>query len=618
VNAVPVVSICALPAGAVLWEAQPGQLSLTVIVKATFTLAPGDATLAPEQDALSEERRWDESPLASVHFPGDFAPSKRRADVTLVGHAYAPHGEPVTSLVASLGVGDLAKAVRVTGDRVWRMGKRKAAEPGPPAPFLRMPLRYERAALGADNPVGIDAHAPPVLGAPALPNLERDEAAAGPPREGQPEPCFGPIAPTWRARRRRLDDADTLWALGMARDPRDTAPPLGPAPQRFDFAFFNVAPADQQVDLLRPGTPIQLVNLHPSHARLSTRLPSIRPQVFRVPPPGTPKARVEEIIVRCDSLWIDTDRGVATATWRGLADVGEGTSAGYLVVAADGQGKKLRWEQVEKRLGGRSAPTLRLGPDGRTPLSDEADPGPPPDPLSLRHDTVKGQRPPAVEIAPAPPPVVSARLSDPDIYDAPTNPLELHDDRTHALKAGAPPVPRGGVPRPAAGKGAAISLPRPPVAPGGARTQGPALRKDLTVRRWAEIAAALAEKGVERAAVLRKHLLTDPAWALVDDHWKKALEAEAEHGEHALADAFEDAYVAAQEKLRRPVGLAEYARLQVGVERQEVGRVLADLDLALGDLVRLQRVWARRVAASPALGEEVARAVEDARGRDLR
>src|SRR5262249_26127639 len=147
------------------------------------------------------------------------------------------------------------------------------------------------------------------------------------------------------------------------------------------------APADQQVDLLRPGMAIEFLNLHPSHPRLATRMPSIRPQVFRVPPPDMPKARVEEIILRCDSLWIDTDRSVATATWRGLADLGA-TGAGYLVVAADQNGKKLRWEQVDKRLTAHSAPTARLGPDGR-PLPEEPEPGPPPDPLAVRHDTVK-------------------------------------------------------------------------------------------------------------------------------------------------------------------------------------------------------------------------------------
>ncbi len=416
-SVVPVVSLCAFPAGALLWEAQPGQLSLTVVVKATFALVPGELCLAPEQDPLREERHWDDNGMASVHWPGDYAPSKRRADLTLVGHAYAPAGDPVTALTARLTVGDLVKAVRVTGDRGWTMGADKRFEPGPPSPFLRMPLRYERAALSADNPIGIDVHAPPVVAMPALPNLEPVRAQDS--QGSQVTPCFGPVAPTWRARRRLLDEAATFWAYGIARDPRTTPPPVGPSPQRFDFAFFNAAPADQQIDLFRPGTPIVLEHLHPRLERLETHLPPIRPQVFRVPPPDTPRARVEEIALRCDSLWIDTDRSVVVVTWRGLTDVGRGAEGvGQLVVAADPQGKKLHWDRVEKRLRDKSAPTLRLHADGLPP-PEEAEETPPPDPLGRRHDTVKGQR--GSDGAAA---MVALPSADGGIEDAPTNPIE--------------------------------------------------------------------------------------------------------------------------------------------------------------------------------------------------
>jgi hypothetical protein len=151
-------------------------------------------------------------------------------------------------------------------------------------------------------------------------------------------------------------------------------------------------------------------------------------------------------------------------------------------------------------------------------------------------------------------------------------------------------------------------LPRP-----AARTNPPSLRKDLTVERYAEISVALSTKGADRAAVLRAHLLTEPAWALVDQQWKKAMAREAEQGSTEIADIFDDAFVAAQERARRPIGVSEYARLQVAVERGAVGRVLADLELELSDLVRLQRVWSRRLAASPGLAAEVARAVDEAR-----
>ena len=554
-SVVSVVSLCSFPAGAILWEAQPGQLSLTVIVKATFSLVPGEAVVAPEQDPLGEERHWDDNGLASLHAPGDFAPSKRRVDVTLAGHAYA--ASPTTSLVARLAVGDLVKSVRVTGDRLWTLGAGGAPEPGPPAPFQRMPLRYERAALSADDPIGIDANAPPVLGAPALPNLElgyageRGAALPDPP-DGEATAGFGPVAPTWRARRRLLDEAAMFWAYGIARAPRptaDRAPPLGPAPPRFDFAFFNAAPADQQMELLRPGTPISLAHLHPRYALLETRLPAMRPQVFRAPPEGTPRARVEEIALRCDSLWIDTDRAVAVVTWRGLTDVGRSAAGvGRIFVSADPHGKKLRWDQVEKRLGDHVLPTLRLGPDGLPP--EEPDDAPPPDPLARRHDTVKGARP--AEGAAAAERPEEAPESSP--WDEPTHSLHrgLDDDRTQALpelSTRAPPSKRRAVVTPVAVTPVAVT----PVAvtPAAPLSAGP------------------------RSAVPR------PAAG------RPAVEVDVE----------------------------TYARLQLAVERGEVGGMLTELQLTLGDLVRIQGAWARRVGASPRLAAELARAVEAARVR---
>lgn len=49
----------------------------------------------------------------------DLAPFKRRADVLVVGHAFAPERRPVGSLVARVVVGEVDKAIAVFGDRAW-------------------------------------------------------------------------------------------------------------------------------------------------------------------------------------------------------------------------------------------------------------------------------------------------------------------------------------------------------------------------------------------------------------------------------------------------------------------------------------------------------------------
>jgi hypothetical protein len=655
-----IVPLCPFEAGAFLWEAEPGHASLTVLVKATFTLAPGDLAVARAQDPLGEERHFEDSALASLCWPGDYAPVKRKVDVVLVGHAYAPAPNGVDALVARLTVGDLTKAVRVVGDRVWTRDASLNLVPSAPAPFARMPIRYERAALSADNPVGFDANAPAATGMPARPNLER-EGDGG-------IPCFGPISPQWRMRRRVLDESAMFWAYGVARAPREGAPSIGPAPPRFDFAFFNAAPPDQQIDLLRAGAPLVLEHLHPSHPRLEAKIPAMRPQVFRIPPPGMGKGRVEEIILRCDTVWIDTDRGVLVLTWRGLTDAPGGyPGVGTLVVDADPDGKKLRWDRVEKRFAEMRPPTLRLPAEGPPmPASSRRPTTSGPDPLAVRYDG--RNRPPD---GPSSPDATRTEMMGTEplnapVPDEPTNPLDpptLERLPGRARRASSPPGPRklaaakpvaplpvrpiapppvappkseaeaqapsearasrplmvlGSQPLPGKGPPPPVDAPnklggkpapKPKTAPG----TGPALRKDLGIERYGTICAELARRGADRAGVLKAHLLTEPAWSLVEQHWKRAMAQETEEGNRALQLAFDEAYLATQERLGQPVGVREYARIQVGIERGEVGRVLAELSLELGDLVRLQRVWTRRLGDSADLAAELSRAVDEAR-----
>ena len=77
----------------------------------------------------------------------DFIPGKARADVILVGYAFAPRKEPVCSLVARLNVGELDKSIEVFGERSFTA--EGELQEGPR--FVRMPLRWERAAGGPET-----------------------------------------------------------------------------------------------------------------------------------------------------------------------------------------------------------------------------------------------------------------------------------------------------------------------------------------------------------------------------------------------------------------------------------------------------------------------------------
>lgn len=70
------------------------------------------------------------------------------------GAAHAPNGDPTGSTEVSLTVGSVVHRALVYGDRHW-VGTGAEAHPSEPAPFLRMPLTYERA-FGGTTDVWLD------------------------------------------------------------------------------------------------------------------------------------------------------------------------------------------------------------------------------------------------------------------------------------------------------------------------------------------------------------------------------------------------------------------------------------------------------------------------------
>src|SRR4051812_9842683 len=111
VETISVLSHGPLRAAAFVWLAGDGRRALTVICKATYELCPGVSPLAQVQEEIhTDERR-------QAGAPSDLVPFKRRADILVIGHAYAPDGLPVRSLVARVTVGSMSKTLIVPGDR---------------------------------------------------------------------------------------------------------------------------------------------------------------------------------------------------------------------------------------------------------------------------------------------------------------------------------------------------------------------------------------------------------------------------------------------------------------------------------------------------------------------
>jgi hypothetical protein len=327
------ISLCPLPVAQLRWIDRYGRQVLTFVCRATLDLLPVASRLSEQQEPPSElDNHWDDDPSRSLYAPTDLAPLKARADVMLVGSAFAPRGEAVRSLRTRLVVGEIDKSIDVYGERVWGQdgGLREGQR------FAKMPLRWERAAGGprTANPVGVHSETADAYGQIPVPNLQPPGLDLKGSGDFIQPIGYGPLAAGWPDRRDKLRIPVTAF-LG-------TEWAQQPLPEEVDPRFFNAAPRDQQVGVLRENERIVLENLHPEHPRLVTSLPGIRPRAFV----ETGTAPPRELSMVCDTLWINTDSALCTLTWRGqLALEGEG---GRIFIALEEPGQRLTWDDIER------------------------------------------------------------------------------------------------------------------------------------------------------------------------------------------------------------------------------------------------------------------------------
>ena len=288
--------------------------TLFTVVKATFRTA-AQPTLADEQVPVAlADQHYADPATTSIRVPSDVCLGKPATDVLLSGSAYAPGGTPAWQMDVSLSVGPLAKVARVFGDRVWETSS-GIGSVNWVAPFVRMPLVWERAFGGRDltskgptaeprNPVGAGFHASggtkPLQGAP-LPNVE-DPTSLITTAGNTPQPAgFAAIGAHWEPRKRFAGTYDESWQ-------KTRAPYL---PADFDARFFQLAPPDLIVPgYLAGGEPVELRGLTPE-GLLRFTLPAIRVTVVhRI------EGREEERVGSLDTVSIEPDAQRFTLVWR--------------------------------------------------------------------------------------------------------------------------------------------------------------------------------------------------------------------------------------------------------------------------------------------------------------
>jgi hypothetical protein len=281
---VDVAALCPFEVGVLRWSA-PGP-ALTLVVKATWALAPGVASspmkLAARQEPVSADRIAGDEVL----YASDFVPFKPKADVVVTGHARA--AVAARSIAVRLAVGEIDRVVYAL-----------AAEPQVELPlsasYLRVAARPDARATGV-----------------------------------------GP-SPTWRAR-------PLLGAKGAADLIGPSGAPRAALDPEFDFGLFNVAPAEQQLASLREDARVTLEGVAPGGARVEARLPGVRPRVFLADGGGAP---TQELAVACDTLAVDVDRMTCVTVWRGAVVLEPGRrEPALVVVAAQSPGDVLDWPMV--------------------------------------------------------------------------------------------------------------------------------------------------------------------------------------------------------------------------------------------------------------------------------
>lgn len=218
--------------------------TLFAVVKATFTI--GDTLSLAEKQlpvTLADEHHG-EPGRSSIRTPSDVALHKPGTDIVVNGSACAPGETPTWQMDASVTVGPVSKSVRVFADRVWgQSGSASTVEWI--APFVRMPLVWERAYGGTDitdagpsaeprNPVGTGFRARGGNGAVAgsrLPNVEDPAGLISGPHDAPAPAGLAAVAPAWLPRRAFAGTYDQKWQ-------RSRAPYL---PVDFDLRFFQLA-----------------------------------------------------------------------------------------------------------------------------------------------------------------------------------------------------------------------------------------------------------------------------------------------------------------------------------------------------------------------------------------
>jgi len=320
----------------------------TVVLKGTFTLAPGKLELTPQQAPVTmADEPWDatKTERSSLKRAGDVLLFKPTTDVLVTGTAHAPGGKPVPSWEASVevrrGATTLAASrARVLGPRRWRHTSNEWSLTDP-EPTAAVPIRYELAYGGAyaveytlpksdDHPEGGTevqwiVHRPNPSGTgffdartldPAeeyvAPQWEAVTDPIGKPSEDRAVAGFGPVARWWSSRLPFAGTYDDAW-LDNQREDRRRGAPIDYAAD-FDPRFFQCAsPELITPEYLRGDEEIVLSGLVRGFPSLTLALPGVKVEGWALDRAGR---RASPRMPVLDTVHVDLDSMTVSVCWR--------------------------------------------------------------------------------------------------------------------------------------------------------------------------------------------------------------------------------------------------------------------------------------------------------------
>lgn len=312
-----------------------GREWLVVVAKGTYgipTRSDTQPSLLEEQVALVMTDVFSGEPgFSAPLYENDFAPRKPRCDVLLNGSCHAPGGRGATTVPVGLRVGPIVKSFNVVGHRAWKPGVLTTSS-GSPEPFVVMPLSYNNAYGGVDMPqedpkahswyranhVGVGYHprsAGNALAGKPMPNTEAIGDAVSSPGGNYTPMAFGPLARSWPERVKWAGTYDQQW--------KETTFPF--LPHDFDERYFQSAPVDQQMDHVKGGEQLVLLNLSP-RGRDTFTLPAMDVPVLVVWRSGKKDVQigaVDTVIVEPDLYRFTLTSRASFPLRRGIREVRE-------------------------------------------------------------------------------------------------------------------------------------------------------------------------------------------------------------------------------------------------------------------------------------------------------